>query len=201
MASSSTGTVNISLSSRAQFIFLAVAAVASVGLTYGAKLFPTIFGATGLSAVIALAYSFALHLYEDNHKPGGLGYEAAFLINAAGVGLIGAATYFLVPGMGLEEWLLWVIVVVSALAHTISEDAGASLPQSWELWITAGLGFFLSLATFAYQNPTAGWATLITTALATVTQWFHITEVAGQVQVTPTPQTIPPPPATPAGPT
>jgi len=197
MANSSGG-ISISLSSRAQFIFLVIAAIADVGLTYGAKLFPTTIGATGLAAVGALAYVFALHLFEDNHTSGGLGVEAAFILNAVGVAVIGGVTYFVVPGMTLEAWLLWLIVVVTAVAHTFSEDAGKNLPTSWELWITAGLGFFLSLATFAYQNPTAGWSVLLTTALATVTTWFHITEVAGQIQVAPTPQPIPSPP-TPTG--
>ena len=196
MAATTPPTLTYTPSPLVKYIGLVALLAFGVGGTYLAHLFPDWVGLTTISAFIPTVFFFAAHdLESDTSPPNGMPSWVTFAVVTVATAVYGAVGTFVLVNytITLVAFLSWLIVVLGAIFHAISEDQGASAKPNTEAWATAFLGIAIGLISYLLANPTAGISAWITTLVAVVPMYIHIQTDGSSVTVSPvTPAPTPP---------
>lgn len=184
---STTSTVSITLSSAATYGLLAVALVASVLLAYVLKVWPAALGNVGIATSLTGVVALLAHDLTTAHSPSGLPQWTTFGIVSAATAAYAAVGVF--SSQTLVEYgaaLTWIIAFVQYLNTYISENGTPGLTPAEAAWLTAGLGFALTVLTYLTNNPNASLVTILVTAIGAFSTYFHLSESAtGSGTITP----------------
>ena len=180
-------TVSLVLSSTATYALLAVALVASVLLAYVLKVWPDTLGNVGIATSLTGVVALLAHDLTSAHVPNGYPQWVTFALIS-----VATAAYAAV-GLFSQETLLeygaaltWIVAFVQYLNTYISENGTPGLTASQAAWLTAGLGFILTVLTFALNNPDASIVTILVTAIGAFSTYFHLSETGtGSGTITP----------------
>lgn len=183
--SSSSGTLNISLTSTQLYWLYAFLTVGDVVLAYVAKILPASYGISGLGAIAIAFFGTVAHDYTTAHSPSGVPSWVSYIVITVAGAVVGAIGYFTGDTvLTVTAFVAWLIVVLSAIVHVVSEDAGANLPTYAETVITTVLGAAIAFLTWYGQNPTATVGAIIATLVSILASYVHVSGVAASSATT-----------------
>src|SRR5208283_4416161 len=179
MASNSGG-FSITLTSTQLYWLYLFLVIGDVALAYVAKILPSDYGTAGLGVIAISFFGTLSHDYTEAHSPNGVPTWLSYVVITIAGALVGAIGFFTSDTvLTTTAFVAWLIVVLTAIANDVTEDAGESLPAYAETVIAAFIGLAVTFLTWLGQNPTASTGAIIATIIAILTSYFHVSITAG----------------------
>ncbi len=185
---STSPSLSITLTSTQLYWLYFFLTIGDVALAYVAKILPTSYGVAGLGVLAIAFFGTVAHDYSSAHTPNGVpGWVTYAVITVAGA-VVGAIGYFTGDTvLTVTAFVAWFIIVLSAIIHAVTEDAGANLPTYAETVITTVLGAAVTFLTWYGQNPTATLGAIIATLIAILSSYVHVSSVVVTAPSAPAP--------------
>jgi hypothetical protein len=176
---SNNGGPSIQLTSTQLYWLYGFLTLGDVVLAYVAKILPQSYGVSGLAAIAIAFFGTVAHDFTTAHTPNGVPTWVTYVIITIASALAGAIGFFTSDTtLTVSAFVAWFIIVLSAIANDVTEDAGANLPTYAETVIVTVIGLTITVLTWFASNPTATVAALVATVIAVLSSYFHVSMTA-----------------------
>jgi hypothetical protein len=181
MAQSSSGQVNINLTSAQLYWLYLFLLIGDLVLAFVVKVLPSTYGVAGL-APIAIAFLGTLaDDYTATVTPGGLPPWVTYVVMSAVMGVaVGIGSLTSDTFLSEVSALAWLILVIGAIGQDAAEYAGDQIPTYVETVIQAVVGVGITFLTWLSDNTTATWGVILATLIGLLASYFHVTAMAAR---------------------
>lgn len=179
MASTSSSSINVTLSSADIYIGLIALGILAAALGFITHTVASWIGYAGVAATIVSIFQ----LLADEFVPATWVEYVVVTVIAAVVGIFGYLTG--VANIDLVTLLTWGLGIASAVYKSVSDTGGKILTTQQETIALGITGAAVAFLTWWAGSPTATTATVIATLIATIAQFLRVSVQAGSSSSTP----------------